>query len=277
MNALESAVRKAKRGLGLSSDSIFVRSVRPAYDKLLNAVFGRSGIERQIHGEPPIRFRPKYRAVGEDFEFSVFTTLKSCVAEGGVVLDVGANIGMYSMMFARWVGATGHVYSFEPAPESLRALRDHVLLNELADRIDVIGQAVSDEIGEASFYAHSASGENSLNPHFAQRVAGASSVRVPVTTIDEFCGTRGIRPSLLKIDIEGFEFSAVRGARETLKKYRPTVIVELHPHIWPEIGLTRDDAIATLSDLNCDALPLEKQIDPLTEFGHVRLRYRSVG
>lgn len=275
MNALESAVRKAKQGLGLSSRSPLVKAVRPAYDTLLNAMYGRAGIERRIHGEPPLRLRPQYRAVGEDCEPTVFAALKSGANAGGVVLDVGANIGMYSLLMARWVGESGHVYAFEPAPEPLQALREHVSLNDLSDRIEVIGQAVSDASGEATFYAHASNGENSLNPDYAKRVSVAEAVRVPVTTIDEFCRDREIRPTLLKIDIEGFEFHALHGAAETLSKYRPTVIIELHPHIWPEIGLTSEQAVAILLELNCRMVALDGQAEPLAQFGHVRLEHIS--
>lgn len=271
MNAIESVVRKAKLGLGLSSTSPLVRAVRPAYDSLLNVVYGRAGIERQIHGEPPLRLRPQYRAVGEDFEPSVFAALNSSAHAGGVVLDIGANIGMYSLLMARWVGETGHVYAFEPAPEPLQALRDHVSLNNLSDRIEVIGQAVSNASGEATFYAHAANGENSLNPDYGKRVLVAEAVRVEVITIDDFCRENEIKPTLLKIDIEGFEFHALRGAVETLSKYRPTVIIEMHPHIWPELGLSREDAASILQELNCRAICLDGQADPLAEFGHVVL------
>jgi FkbM family methyltransferase len=176
---------------------------------------------------------------------------------------------------ARWAGETGRVYAFEPAPEPLQALRDHVTLNELADRIEVIGQAVSDVCGEATFYAHTSSGENSLNAEHAKRVLAAEAVRVEVTTIDDFCRQGEIRPTLIKIDIEGFEFHALRGAAETISKYRPIIIIELHPHIWPEIGLSRTDAELVLNELNYRAVPLDGQTDPLVEFGHVALELIS--
>lgn len=271
MNSLESAVRKAKQGLGLSSGSPLVKAVRPAYDTFLNAVYGRAGIERRIHGEPPIRLKPQYRAVAEDCEPAVYAALKSHTQAGGVVLDVGANIGMYSLLMARWVGESGRVFAFEPAPEPLKALRDHVTLNNLSGRIEVIGKAVSDVSGEATFYAHAANGENSLNPDYAKRVSGAEAVRVEITTIDDFCRQSQIGPTILKIDIEGFEFHALRGAKETLFKYRPTVIIEVHPHIWPEIGLTQDQAASILREIKCRAVSLDGHSDPLGEFGHVIL------
>jgi hypothetical protein len=96
---------------------------------------------------------------------------------------------------------------------------------------------------------------------------------VPVTTVDAFCATRGLAPSLINIDIEGFELHALRGARETLGKHRPALVVEMHPHNWPEIGADRPQAAALLTALGCRAIPLDGQTDPLAEYGHVALEH----
>ena len=270
MSLLESTVRTVKRGLGLTSHSPLVEAVRPAYDLLLGTIYGR-GLKRRIHSEPPIRVKPRYRWIPEDYEPAVFTALKSRVHSGSVVLDIGANVGVFSLLMARWVGSAGRVYAFEPAPESLWALRRHVALNELAEKIEVVGQAVSDVTGEAMFFAHTFNEGNSLSRGFLNRVPAAQAVRVPVTTVDCFCGQRDIIPTLLKIDIEGFELHALRGAKQTLARHRPAVVVELHPMNWPEIGESPETAAALLAELGYRATPLEGQADPLAEYGHVVL------
>jgi FkbM family methyltransferase len=137
--------------------------------------------------------------------------------------------------------------------------------------IEAVGSALSDTAGEATFYAHTYSGENTLSASFARRVPGARGVRVPVTTIDDFCAAREIAPTLLKIDIEGFEFHALKGARQTLRRHHPTVIVELHPMVWKEIGLSRERVTKTLAELGYHARPLEGQEDLWAEYGHAVL------
>ena len=94
---------------------------------------------------------------------------------------------------------------------------------------------------------------------------------MPVTTIDEFCRERGIVPNLIKIDIEGYEFHAIRGAREILSKYHPIVVVEFHPMNWKEIGIDPDQVPRLFAELGYEATPLDGQKDPLAEYGHVVL------
>jgi FkbM family methyltransferase len=271
MNSLESSVKAVKRGLGLTSRSAVVRLARPAYDLLLHALYERTGLERTVAGEPPLYLAPRYRGITEDTEPTVFAALKDRIGPGAIVLDIGANIGWFTMLAARWAGGAGRVYAFEPAPESLAALRRHVELNGLTERVEVIGQAVSELPGEATFYAHAFNGENSLSANHAGRVPPAETRRVTVTTVDEFCAARGVVPTLLKIDIEGFELHALRGARRTLSKHRPSVIVEMHPAKWDDAGESTASAASTLAALNYRVVPLDGQADPLAEHGHVVL------
>jgi FkbM family methyltransferase len=242
--------------LGLSHRSWPVRVARPAYDGLLGAVYGRSGVRRRIHGEEPIHLLPRYRSIGEDAEAAVFEALRRAVKPGDVVLDVGANVGVYSLLMARWAGERGRVFAFEPAPESRAALALHLVMNGMRGRVEVVPEAVSDEVGEATFFAATYSGENSMNPAFGKRVKGATAVRVPVTTIDAFCEGRGVAPSFIKIDIEGYEFHAIRGARHTLRAHGPTLLVELHPAVWTELGVGQENLAALASELGYHATPL---------------------
>jgi len=263
---------KATRGqLGFSSQSALVAFVRPAYDLLLEVCYGQTGLERRIHGEQPMRLRPRYRSIAEDAEPAAFAALRSRARTGAVVLDIGANVGVFSLLLARWVGTSGRVYAFEPAPEAARALKDHIALNHLTGQIEVIVWAVSGVSGDATFYAHKYSGENSLSACHQERVPEAKAIRVPVTTVDDFCSARGIAPTLLKIDIEGFELHALRGAKKTLSRHRPPVVVEMHPMSWHEMGVRREELASLLVEVGYIAIPLSGQADSLAEYGHVVL------
>jgi FkbM family methyltransferase len=270
MNAVESIIKRVKSGAGLSGESVLVKAFRPAYDAALQALYGRKGIKREIHGEEAIFLKPQHRACSEDAEPKVFAALKERTKQGSVVLDIGANVGVYSLLMARWVGPSGKVYAFEPAPQTLQDLRAHVAMNKMSERIEVVGQALSDQKGEAVFYAHSVSGENSLNPGFAKRLSEAQALKVPVTTVDDFCESNNIAPTLLKIDVEGFEFHVLRGAQKTLFRHRPSLVIEMHPMFWKEIGVTVEALHETFSKLNYRIMPLEEQ-SPLSEFGHIAL------
>jgi FkbM family methyltransferase len=270
MNALERTVAYLKRRLKLTSASALVGTVRPAYDFLLHNFYGQCGLVRVIDGEEVIRVRPAFRNVREDYEPALYRHLKHSLRSGATVLDIGAHVGQFSILMGRWVGPRGHVYAFEPAPKTRSALQDHLALNAVAERVSVIPMAVSDRCGVADFYASAGSPENTLSQTHS-RLPGAASMKVELTTIDVFCFDHRIAPSLIKMDIEGFEFHALSGARQTLMRHRPEIIVEVHPMNWPEIGVTRCKVAALINSLGYSAVGLEGQRDPLAEYGHVIL------
>ena len=87
--------------------------------------------------------------------------------------------------------------------------------------------ALSDAEGTATFYASGISGKSALSG--ANIGQDSEAFKVPVTTIDSYCEANKIRPSLIKIDVEGFEFKVLNGARKTLKEVRPRILVDCTP------------------------------------------------
>ncbi len=273
MHLIEVVARRSKQMLGLADDSRFVSAIRPAYNALLERLYGSDGLLRLIDGQEHLRLRPRDRLIPEDYEPSVFSFLKRHIGHGDVIVEVGAHVGVFTMIMARWVGATGHVHAFEPNPICREALVDHLCLNDLRDRVTVSPSALSDKEGTASFYAVGTSGTSSLSDLCIRE--DAEHVTVPVTTIDHYCLSNDIRPHLIKIDVEGFEFSVLKGARETLTKSRPTILVEFHPMNWSRLGIDPGRAYAQLADLDYTLSPLDKQINVFEEYGHVALEPRS--
>jgi FkbM family methyltransferase len=269
MNAIEIVARRVKRALKLADDSRFVCAIRPAYDSMLERFYGRKGLSRTIHGERPIRLLPCARQIPEEYEPQVLDLLKQTITPGAVVLDVGANVGVSAMMMARWCGPEGHIHAFEPSPSPKQLLTEHLRMNGLSDRVTVCPSALSDAEGTTTFYASGISGKSALSDvNIGQ---SSEQVQVPVTTIDAYCRAKNIKPSLIKIDVEGFEFNVLNGARNTLKEVRPSILVELHPMNWPALGIDVGWAAEQLRELNYKATALEKQGDVLSEHGHVML------
>jgi FkbM family methyltransferase len=269
MNAIEIVARRVKRALKLADDSRFVCAIRPAYDSMLERFYGRKGLSRTIRGERPIRLLPCARQIPEEYEPQVLDLLKQTITPGAVVLDVGANVGVSAMMMARWCGPEGHIHAFEPSPSPKQLLTEHLRMNGLSDRVTVCASALSDAEGTTTFYASGISGKSALSDvNIGQ---SSEQVQVPVTTIDAYCRAKNIKPSLIKIDVEGFEFNVLNGARNTLKEVRPSILVELHPMNWPALGIDVGWAAEQLRELNYKATALEKQGDVLSEHGHVML------
>ena len=137
---------------------------------------------------------------------------------GDVAVDVGANIGLFTLLMARIVGPTGRVVAYEPEPENLALLRDNVAANYVADWVEIVAAAAAAQAGRATFYATERfKGNGSLVEHDADYFASFdidSNVAIEVETeaLDRrFDGFDG-HIDLLKIDVEGAEHQVLRGA-----------------------------------------------------------------
>ncbi len=137
------------------------------------------------------------------------------VPAGGVCLDVGANVGFYTLHFARRVGPGGVVHAFEPDPHNAARLEANCRLNDFGSVVRIHRQAVGGAAGRLTFHrsdrAHS--GWGSLEP-FREAV---EKIEVECVTLDAFLAAEGIRHvDLMKVDVEGAECDLLDGARESL-------------------------------------------------------------
>ncbi len=143
------------------------------------------------------------------------------VKPGDVVYDLGANVGFFTLLVARLVGPQGAVVAFEPDPRNAEALRSNVARNGLSHVI-VVEQGVADTSGSLRFNI-----QDSTMSRIAEE--GEEGIDVPVTTLDAFLVSESAPPpTLLKLDIEGAEISALRGAETLLDRHAPDVICEVH-------------------------------------------------
>jgi FkbM family methyltransferase len=270
MNRLEKTAARLKYAARLRDDSKIVTVVRPAYNLFLNMVYGRRGVCRTFGDEEPIRLHPAHRYFRDDYESSLCRYLRTIVQAGDVIFEVGANVGVFTVLLARWVGPEGRVYAFEPSPVAREALRQHLAWNQVTDRVTVSPLAISDIPGRGILYEDNASGLNTLST-VHRLLPNAKPVEIEMATIDSFCRENGVVPRLIKIDIEGYEFHALRGASGVLVAHKPTVVMELHPMLWPEIGISGAQAKCSLEVSQYCIHPLSGQISPVTDYGHVAL------
>lgn len=267
----------SKTGAWLGRESLLVRSLRPAYETLLEWTSKGCGIPWEINGVT-YRIDPRYRhRMGSNYDSPVAAFLRARIKPGAVCIDVGANVGVYILQFAYWAGPTGRVVAFEPNPAAREVLLRHVLMNELAERVTIVSAAVGATSGEAVLYAADVAGMSRLgkaNPAIADRV---SEIKVPLLTLDEYCTAAGLEPDWLFIDIEGFEIAALQGARQLIQSRREKLglVVEMHPDVWDTANTSRPDAEAVLRELGLRARPLGNQRDPLGEHGLVLLEQVS--
>jgi FkbM family methyltransferase len=148
----------------------------------------------------------------------------SLLRSGMTVFDVGANVGMYTLLAARRVGAAGAVHAFEPTPHVAASLRANVALNRLANVV-VNEAAVSDTAGVATLYLQAGSDRNTL----ADR--GGTPTPVRTLTLDDYVAARGLgRVDVMKMDVEGAEVMALGGASQLLSaEDAPVLLLEINP------------------------------------------------
>ena len=157
------------------------------------------------------------------YEPEVSHVLDTLLEPGMVFVDVGANLGYYSMIASRKVGERGHVHAFEPVAEQC----DHLLLNARVNRarnVKVNRCAVADSVGEREFFLSDTwnRGVHSL----ARTVGQTRSCRVPCVTLDEYVARNGVsRIDVMKVDVEGAEAVVFDGARETFAAMPPSVVI----------------------------------------------------
>ena len=244
------------------------RPLKRAYARLLGAMPGEHLVCRLPGGES-YRVDPDHRQLAWNDE--EYAALKASVREGATVLDIGANVGAYTLLFATWAGSSGRVVAFEPASASRTGLLRHLSINGLADRVVVRPEAVCDRAGTVSFTDAGANGDNRIVPGGARGAAV-----VPSVTIDGVCEASALAPPGIKIDIEGGELAALRGARRTIAARRESLalFVELHARVWPSLGVSRAYLETELRQQRLAIEPLPGIADPWAIEG-VCVRLRS--
>jgi FkbM family methyltransferase len=178
------------------------------------------------HGES-VSIAPEWRHITWNPE--EYEAFRRAVRPGWTVIDAGANVGAYSMLFALWAGSEGAVYAFEPDPAAYEGLCRHIALNGLSGRVHPFPVALTDGAdGRVALARHGSSGLSRLAPRSAR------TIDVDAVSVDDFCRSRGISPDLIKIDVEGAEdlilFPFFASAPESL--WPSLLLIENSEHQW---------------------------------------------
>jgi FkbM family methyltransferase len=168
-------------------------------------------------------------AVEGIWEPHVTALFRSLLAPGDVCVDVGANIGYFTLLAARLVGPEGHVYALEPAPATFAALVSSVELNGFSN-ITTLCVAAGEAPGEAVLEDRDQSVLSAIRVEGKQATEGARTLTVPVQPVASVirpCDLPRLR--LVKVDVEGYELEVLRGLQAVFEHgSRPSVLVELH-------------------------------------------------
>lgn len=166
-------------------------------------------------------------------------TLQSLLKPGFVVVDAGANIGLYSAVMGRLVTSSGRVISFEPVPRVFACLEQNALINKL-DMIEAHNAALGDAEGSYSMRLSSYnSGDN--------RPVVSGGTLTKMVRGDDIVGDRVV--DFIKMDVQGFELPALKGLEKTVLSSRDLLLFfEYWPHGMERAGFSPDEFVDWLAD-----------------------------
>jgi FkbM family methyltransferase len=148
--------------------------------------------------------------------------LKQHTPDAGYCLDIGANMGFYTLKFARWVGQNGRVAAFEPNPTILKRIKANMELNQFSS-IDLVAKAIHLEINKVPFFISQDPVLSSMKPSEID----LEQIMVDTISIDAYMRDVGWnRLDVIKLDIEGSDCNALLGGKETLERFKPFVVFE---------------------------------------------------
>lgn len=161
-----------------------------------------------------------------------FKVLRYLVAPGATVLDVGANIGIYTAFLSKLVGGQGSVYSVEPVPLTFDLLSNNVKKMGLSN-VSVLNYALSGD--DRAGIMEIPKDDNSKNEDFyqarivdeAEQDSSLRSYKVNIRSLDSLFLSDLKELSFVKIDVEGFELSVISGAKKVVERFKPAFLIEI--------------------------------------------------
>jgi len=155
------------------------------------------------------------------YDFVEMGFLLHFLRKDDIFIDVGANVGVYSLLASGYIGST--TYAFEPIPSTFQNLNENIKINNLQTNTKLFNIGISSQKGTLIFsnnldaVNHVLNDENNIKEY----------IEIPVDTLDNILSE--VNPTLLKIDVEGYETMVIKGAINTLKKQSlKAIIIELN-------------------------------------------------
>lgn len=210
--------------------SFCIENVFPYWNKIHGAMIRRSAdtyaeniLGHRMYLDAADSLQLSINGVYEKFEGDF---LMGLIKDGDVIVDVGANIGYYTLQFARKVGPKGHVFAFEPDPENFATLSKNIKLNGYQN-VTLVQKAVSDKTQKLKlYYSEDHKGDHRTYASEDNR----RSFEIEAISLDDYFATNPTSINLIKMDIQGFEYYALKGMVSVFANH-PNLI--LASEFWP--------------------------------------------
>lgn len=165
---------------------------------------------------------------GEDYPL-----LRRLARGRGCIFDVGANMGQTALLMSTVMAKGGRIFAFEASEQACRVLIENVSCNRVSDIVVPINAVVAERSGDVLdfYWEYQSGGASTIYGHLGHTFA----IKKCTLSLDDFCQRQGLRPELVKIDVEGGEERVLRGMRNIMRQIRPPIVVEVHR--WPHEDL----------------------------------------
>ncbi len=172
-----------------------------------------------------------------DHDQNMLPLLKEFIKNGDVVLDIGAFIGDHTIYYSKLVGDNGSVIAFEPNRDSFFCLEHNL---KAYKNVELINSAIGKEYGFVRTV--DVLGNIGMNFLIPDNLGGIVIYSLNQMEID--------RIDFIKIDVEGFELDVLIGGKETINKFKPTMLIEINDATLSRQGISRNDIFAWLQENN---------------------------
>jgi len=246
--------------------SRFLDLVETVLILILKLVF-RKGIKRKIGdiGKLYVCHDCRNSDMPATWEIDWWKKLTQEIRPGDTIVDVGAYIGIVTIILARKTGITGKVLAFEPHPKNAALFKKNIKLNGVSGQVEFFDIAIGRDSKPLLLVD-----KGSISHIISSAAPGCTDcLTVKSSSLDEILQNRKI--DIVKIDVEGYEANVLYGARNLLRKKEscPRFIwIECHPHLWKELGVNSRDIIVPLEDagytIEMPKIEEDKELDNLS-------------
>ena len=215
------------------------------------------------------------------FEPATVRCYECIVKAGDVVLDIGANIGAHTLPRARLVGDGGRVIAFEPTRYAFEKLLSNIALNPAlvacidAQQTMLVAES-SATVAEAIYSSWPLEHRGHVHAEHRGRLMNTTGARA--ATLDSVLRELNVeRVDFVKLDVDGNEHAVLSGARETLRRHRPRILMELAPYVYAETPQAFDALLELMWAMEYSLVEVQGGDLLPRDVGHVRARIPSGG
>lgn len=230
--------------IGRTIDSFLVKLLPNNYQYPKNSIrnVSRNNVNYQLYISDLVDWHVYFgiREIGQE-------KLMNLCKDGDYIIDVGANIGSVMLNLAKRAGSNGKVYGFEPDLITYDRCLKNILLNNL-NNIILINEGLGSEETESFLYITSEynRGMNKIKPNIDNKLTGNI---IRINTLDNFITNNKIsKVDLIKIDVEGYELSVLKGAEKTIQKMKPLLFIEVDDNYLKEQGSSARELVSYIKE-----------------------------